>query len=143
MLTHKGKLYGDLTVVCLAENHFMLFGSGAMQEAHRRWFEDLLPETGVAYANLSDALHGIAISGPRSRQLLTGMTREDVSPEGMKFRDVHRTFVGGVPAILARISFSGELGYKIYVAPQFQAALADAIEEAGHDLGLRACFKMI
>ncbi len=39
MLTEKGKLYGDLTVACLAEEHFMLFGSGAMQEAHRRWFE--------------------------------------------------------------------------------------------------------
>ncbi|MFZ8992741.1 MAG: FAD-dependent oxidoreductase, partial [Candidatus Puniceispirillaceae bacterium] len=39
MLTPKGKLYGDLTVACLAEDHFMLFGSGAMQEAHRRWFE--------------------------------------------------------------------------------------------------------
>ena len=35
MLTEKGKLYGDLTVACLAEDHFMLFGSGAMQEAHR------------------------------------------------------------------------------------------------------------
>ncbi len=65
------------------------------------------------------------------------MTREDVSPEGRKFRDEHRTFVGGVPAIMARISFSGELGCGIHVAPQFQTALADAIEEAGHDLGPR------
>ena len=39
MLTPKGKLYGDLTVACLADDHFMLFGSGAMQDAHRSWFE--------------------------------------------------------------------------------------------------------
>ncbi|MGV6807810.1 MAG: FAD-dependent oxidoreductase, partial [bacterium] len=32
MLTPKGKLAGDLTVACLSENHFMLFGSGAVQE---------------------------------------------------------------------------------------------------------------
>ena len=46
MLTEAGKLYGDLTVACLAEDHFMLFGSGAMQEAHRRWFEKDLPGDG-------------------------------------------------------------------------------------------------
>ena len=46
-------------------------------------------------------------------------------------------FVGGVPAIVSRLSFSGELGYEIYVAPQFQIALAEAVEEAGADLGLR------
>ena len=53
MLTEAGKLYGDLTVACLSEDHFMLFGSGAMQEAHRRWFEQSLPDD-VSYANVSD-----------------------------------------------------------------------------------------
>jgi dimethylglycine dehydrogenase len=44
---------------------------------------------------------------------------------------------GGVPAILARISFSGELGYEIHVAPEYRLKLAEAIEEAGADLDLR------
>ncbi|MEM7687061.1 MAG: FAD-dependent oxidoreductase, partial [Pseudomonadota bacterium] len=66
MLTDKGKLYGDLTVACLADDHFMLFGSGAMQEAHRRWFEQRIG-TGVVYQNVSDHWHGIAISGPNAR----------------------------------------------------------------------------
>ena len=137
MLTPKGKLYGDLTVACLGDEHFMLFGSGAMQEAHRRWFEARLPEHGVAYANLSDALHGIALSGPRSREVLARVTRGDVSAEAFRFRDIRRSFVGGVPAILSRISFSGELGYEIYVAPQFLLRLAESLEEAGADFGLR------
>jgi dimethylglycine dehydrogenase len=42
MLTYRGKLYGDLTVACLDENEFMVFGSGAAQEMHRRWFENHL-----------------------------------------------------------------------------------------------------
>ncbi|GIS66762.1 MAG: hypothetical protein CM1200mP5_5460 [Candidatus Pelagibacterales bacterium] len=49
MLTKKGKLYGDLTVACLSEEKFMIFGSGAVQEMHRRWFESYLPESGVNY----------------------------------------------------------------------------------------------
>ncbi|UCH75386.1 MAG: FAD-dependent oxidoreductase [Rhodospirillales bacterium] len=137
MLTPKGKLYGDLTVACLDDEAFILFGSGAAQEMHRRWFEAHLPEANVAYYNRSDALHGIAISGPRSRQLLAGLCREDVSTEALKFRDIRRTFVGGVPALLGRLSFSGELGYEIYCAPQFQLKLFERIEEEGADLDLR------
>ena len=137
LLTPKGRLYGDLTVACLADDHFMLFGSGVMQEAHRRWFERYLPESGVSYANQSDAFHGIGISGPDSRKLLQGICREDVSGEALKFLDIRNTFVAGVPVMLARISFSGELGYEIYTAPQYQIRLAEAIEAAGEDLGLR------
>jgi dimethylglycine dehydrogenase len=137
MLTPKGKLYGDLSVACLAEDHFLLLGSGAMQDAHRRWFEARLPESGLHYENVSSRLHGIGISGPQSRVLLAQITRDDVSAQAFKFRDIRNTFVGDVPAILARISFSGELGYEIYVAPAYQLKLAEAIEEAGADLGLR------
>ena len=45
--------------------------------------------------------------------------------------------MGGVPCILNRVSFSGELGYEIYAAPHFQIRLAEAIEAAGADLGLK------
>ena len=136
MLTPKGRLYGDLTVACLAEDHFMLFGSGAMQEAHRRRFEKDLPE-GVRYKNVSDDWHGIALSGPKSRDLLARITRDDVSAEAFKFRDIRETFVGGVPVKLVRISFSGELGYEIYCKPQYLLRLSEAVEAAGESLGYR------
>ena len=136
MLTEKGRLYGDLTVACYGEEHFMLFGSGLMQEAHRRWFEKYLPRDGsVTYANASDSYHGIAISGPKSRDLLQKIFSGDAGM--LKFRDTLHTFVGGVPVILNRVSFSGELGFEIYCAPHFQLRLGEAIEEAGADLGLK------
>jgi len=137
MLTPHGKLCGDLTVACLGAEHYMLFGSGAVQEAHRRWFEHQLPGAGVVYRNASDDLHGIAVSGPRSRELLAMLTRDDVSGEAFRFMDIRRTFVAGVPAIVARVSFSGELGFEIYVAPPYQLRLAEAIDAAGEALGLR------
>lgn len=134
MLTEKGRLYGDLTVVCLADDHFMVFGSGVMQNAHRRWFETHL--TGdVSYSNVSDDWHGIALSGPNSRALLQRLMREDIGGDAFKFRDTRQTFVAGVPVILNRISFSGELGYEIYCRPVYLLRLASAIEEAGADLG--------
>ncbi|MFT5259463.1 MAG: dimethylglycine dehydrogenase [Saprospiraceae bacterium] len=137
MLTAKGKLYGDLTVACLEEEHYMLFGSGAAQEMHRRWFESHLPDTGVTYENVSAQYHGIALSGPNSRDLLSSICRDDLSTEKTAFRDIRQTFVGGVPAILIRISFSGELGYEVYVSPEYQLRLFEAIEQAGEPLGLK------
>jgi dimethylglycine dehydrogenase len=137
MLTPKGKLYGDLTVACLDEQDFLILGSGVAQEMHRRWFEKYLADYDVSYSNQSGEWHGMAISGPKSRELLARICRDDVSAEALRFRDVRRTFVAGVPAILNRLSFSGELGYEIYVAPEYQLRLYESIIEQGEDLGLK------
>jgi dimethylglycine dehydrogenase len=138
MLRESGKLFGDFTVACIDEETFYLLGSSAVQEMHRRWFDEQLQGVdGVAYQNMTDDFHGIAIAGPNSRELLSRLTREDVSSEAFNFRDVRDTFIGGVPAICARISFTGELGYEIYVAPQFQLKLYEEIESAGTDLALK------
>jgi len=137
MLTPKGKLYGDLTVACLSENEFLVLGSGAAQEMHRRWIEAHLDGFDVTYRNESSQLHGISLSGPNARELLSRISRDDVSAEGLKFRDIRKTFVAGVPAVLTRLSFSGELGYEIYVAPEYLIRLYEGISEAGDDLGLK------
>ena len=137
MLTPKGKLYGDLTVACLNENRFIVFGSGAVQEMHRRWFENHLKNFNVVYKNRSDDFHGLALSGPKSRDLLQKIVRENVSNENFKFRDVREMYVAGVPAIVNRISFTGELGYEVYVAPHFQLKLYEEMESAGKEFNLK------
>ncbi|MEM7072359.1 MAG: FAD-dependent oxidoreductase [Pseudomonadota bacterium] len=141
MLSPKGRLLGDFTVASLGADRFMLFGSGTTQENHRRWFEQNLEgdpaAASLVYENQSDHWHGIAISGPDSRALLQKITRKDVSSSAFKFRDIVLCEVAQIPVILARISFSGELGYELYCAPHFLRQLAQAIEDAGQDLGLR------
>ena len=137
MLTPKGKLYGDLTVACLNDNKFIVFGSGAVQEMHRRWFEKHLKDFDVVYKNRSDDFHGLALSGPKSRDLLQKLVKENISNENFKFRDVREMYVAGVPAIVNRISFTGELGYEVYVAPHFQLKLYEEMEAAGKDFNLK------
>jgi len=136
MLTPKGKLYGDLTVACL-NNKFIVFGSGSVQEMHRRWFEKHLKDFNVIYKNRSDDFHGLALSGPKSRDLLQKLVKENISNENFKFRDVRETYVAGVPAIVNRISFTGELGYEVYVAPHFQLKLYEEMESAGKEFNLK------
>ena len=137
MLTYKGKLYGDLTVACLNEDRFMIFGSGAAQEMHRRWFESHIKKFNVKYSNKSDDFHGISIAGPKSRHLFQKLVRENVSNDKFKFRDTRQMYVAGVPAIVNRISFTGELGYEIYVAPHFQLKLYEELTKAGKEFNIR------
>ena len=89
------------------------------------------------YRNRSDELHGLSIAGPESRNLLAELTRDDVSNEAFKFCAIRSTVVAGVPVILARVSFSGELGYELYCAPPYQLKLYQALVAAGEKYGLK------
>ena len=137
MLSPKGKVNGDLTIGCLDNNNYYVFGSGASQEFHRRWFELNLDNYNLRYENRSEKLNGISIAGPKSRIVLQKIVREDVSNENFKFRDIKKIFVGGVPALVCRLSFTGELGYEIYVEPQYLIKLHEEILDAGKEFNIK------
>jgi len=137
MLSPKGRLIGDFTITCLAEDHFLLTASYAAQNFHMRWFEAHLPSSGVDIRNMSLRRVGFQIAGPSARALLERATRSDVSNEALPFLSAHEMEVGLVPAVVSRVTYTGDLGYEIYVAPRFQVALYEALREAGAELGLR------
>lgn len=137
MLNAAGKLIGDFTVARAASERFLMWGSSQAQIHHMRWFERHLPADGsVRIHRFDQGLIGLAIAGPRSRELLGRLTDEDVSNEAFRFMD-HRAFdVANVPALINRVSYTGDLGYEIWVAPQYQRRLYQAIRSAGGNLGL-------
>ncbi|MGI9297231.1 MAG: GcvT family protein [Gammaproteobacteria bacterium] len=136
MLSANGRLIGDLSVAKIGDEKFILFGSGAAQLAHFRHFSAHRPD-GVQITNRTPELHGIAIAGPRARDLFSRLVRDDVSAAAFRFMDVREMEVGGVPSLVARVSFTGELGYEIYCAPEYLLALHDAVRAAGDGFGLR------
>ena len=131
ILTPAGKLAADLTVGRLADDRFVLFGSGSMPAITMRLFLQHLPDGVVEVTDLSEHLLGWSISGPDARELLSRLTDEDVSNHGMRFRDLRAMTVGGVPVIAARLSFTGELGYELYCTANHHEALRSAVMEAG------------
>jgi len=137
MLSAKGKLSGDFTISCLSETDFRLTASYGAQAYHMRWFLQNLPASGVRVENTSDSLIGFQIAGPKSRELLARTTRSDVSHAAFKFMDVKRLTIGMCDAIVQRVSYTGDLGYEIFVDPASQRALYNTLSEAGADLGLR------
>jgi dimethylglycine dehydrogenase len=137
MLTPSGRILGDFTLARLAPDRFWLFGSGPAEGVHLRWFEAQLPASGVQLRSLRSELTGLALAGPRSRDLLARLAGEDVSNAAFPFRQLRPMELAGVPAVVVRLSFTGELGYEIWCAPEFQRRLFDAVCAAGEDLGLR------
>ncbi len=147
MLNDAGRLIGDFTVAALpgagaaaepAGERFLVFGSGVAERYHQRWFDARLPAgADVSYRALGPGLAGLAIAGPASRALLQGLTDTDLSPGAFGFLDVRRIEVEMVPVLAARISFTGDLGYELWVEPAYQARLFDLLVEAGRAHGLR------
>ena len=139
MLNERGKLIGDFTVAKAADDLFYVFGSGAAEKYHMRWFDRHLPDDGsVTVKALGMDLVGLSIAGPRARDVLAALTDSDVSNQGMRFMDFRPSMeVGWVQAMVGRISFTGDLGYEIWVRPEQQVALFTALWEAGQAYGIR------
>ena len=138
MLNRNGKVIGDFTVSKLADEHFFIFGSGTGENYHMRWFEEHLPfEGGVSIHPHGMGMVGLSIAGPKARDVLAKLTDEDVSNAAFKFLDFRKMELGMVQALVGRVTFTGDLGYEMWVKPEFQARLWDDILAAGAEFGIK------
>jgi dimethylglycine dehydrogenase len=137
MLNPGGKLIGDFTIARAAPERFLMWGSSQAQIYHMRWFEAQLPADGtVRISRLDMGLVGLSIAGPRSRELLQRLTDEDVSAASFRFMD-HRAFdIANLPAMTNRVTYTGDLGYEIWVRPEYLLRLYDALMVTGRELGI-------
>jgi dimethylglycine dehydrogenase len=136
MLSPAGRIIGDLTIACLADDRFMIVGSGFAEEFHLRWFAGQEPPADVFVRSAASTLCGVSIAGPQARALLQQLVRTDLSAAAFKLFHLRQTAVGLAPAILTRAGFTGELGYEIWTTPDYFATLYDELWEAGRPLGL-------
>ena len=148
MLNPGGKLIGDFTIGKLNDETFYMWGSSQAQRYHMRWFEKHLPSDGsVKIDRLDMGLVGLSIAGPKSRDVLQALTDEDVSNAAFKFMDIRAMDIGNCPVIINRVTYSGDLGYEMWVAPEYQRRLFAQIKKAGKphgivNFGMRALLSM-
>jgi dimethylglycine dehydrogenase len=137
MLGENGRLLGEFTVARLSDEHFFVIGSGIAEAYHMRWFERFLPNSGATVRPYGTDLVGLTIAGPQARDLLASVVHEDVSNAAFPLLALRRMEVGLVSALVGRISFTGDLGYEIWVAPEHERALYKTLVEAGVPFGLK------
>ena len=138
MLNPQGRIVGEFSVARIGDDDFFLFGSQAAETHHSRWFLDHLPADGsVDFRVLALSLVGLSVAGPHARDVLQSLTRTSLATADFPFMAFRRVDVGMIPAWVGRMTYSGDLGYELWVAPEEQQALFDALWAAGEPYGMR------
>jgi sarcosine oxidase, subunit alpha len=134
-----GRIMDDGTIARLAEEDFYVTttstGAGAVVE----WFEwwNAIWRLDVEIVNVTGALAAVNVAGPNARELMTRLTDLDVSNEAFTYLDAKHAQVVGVPTLLLRIGFVGEVGYELHFPSPYGEHVWDAILERGADLGVK------
>ena len=134
-----GRIVDDGTIGRIDEHAFYVTttssGAGAVEEWFGWWQSDW--EMDVHITDLTQALSAVNLAGPRAREIMGGLTDLDCSNEAFKYMDAKRAAVAGVPCLIMRIGFVGEVGYEIHFPSAHGEYLWDAIMEAGREHGVR------
>lgn len=137
MLTSTGRTLGDVTVTRLDENTFLLMGSPSAELLYVRWLTACTAPDTVSIVSRTNGLFGFSLTGPLAREVLAGVCTDDVSNTAFPFLSARQLIIGLAPVLVMRISFTGELGYELYMPPEYQRHVYEALRRAGEPLGLR------
>jgi dimethylglycine dehydrogenase len=86
---------------------------------------------------LGRSLCGLSIAGPRSREVLAELVDDDVSNEAFRFLDIREAWVDMAPAIIGRVTYTGDLGFEVWMDAELQPYVFDRLMEAGAPYGIR------
>ncbi len=140
MLNQAGGIESDFTVTRLGESRFRIVTGTAFGNHDLGWLRKHLPDDGSVVLNdVSSAYACFCLWGPRARDILQPLTKADLSHEGFRYMTARELSIGDVPAVAARVTYVGELGWELYCPAEYGAGLWDLLWQAGADHGLTAC----
>ncbi len=137
-LNDAGKLEADLTVTKLDEGRFWVVATDTAHRHVETWMQRHI--TADMQASITDLTSGYAqinVQGPRSRELLQGLTSVDLSNDTFPFRSAGEIDVGFARVLCVRITYVGELGYELYVPAEQSVHVYDRLVRAGAEFDLR------
>ena len=142
MLREDGIAFDDGTTSRLAADHFLMTtttANAARVMSHMEFCHQALwPDLDVTYISVTEQWAQMAVAGPKSRatlqKIVDGITLDDTTFPYLAAKDVK--VLGGVPARLFRISFSGEHAYELAVPADYGSMTAHAILKAGEEFGI-------
>jgi glycine cleavage system aminomethyltransferase T/glycine/D-amino acid oxidase-like deaminating enzyme len=136
MLDEAGGIKSDITVARLGEEHFQVGLNGPRDI---EWIERHLPGDGsVRVRDITSGTCCVGVWGPNARELVQGLSENDLSNEAFGFFKARRIHVREVPVVALRLSYVGELGWELYTTADLGLRLWDLLWEAGQPLGVIA-----
>src|SRR5215831_11495826 len=136
-----GMVIDDGTVLRLAEDRFLVLtttgGAAKILDWMEEWLQTEWPQLQVHCTSVTEQWVTFPVVGPRSRDVIGAVfPGVDVSNAAFPLMTWRDATLGGVPVRLARISFSGELAFEVYVNPWYAVAVWQRLLEAGRGYGI-------
>ncbi|MFT5259386.1 MAG: sarcosine oxidase subunit alpha [Saprospiraceae bacterium] len=142
MLNEHGMVIDDGVSTRLGENHFHMTtttgGAARVMNMLEEWLQTEWPEMEVYCTSVTEQWSVMAVNGPKSRELLEMLTDEDLSNESFPFMSMKEVNLGGIPAKIYRISFTGELAFEVNVPARYGLAMWEMLMETGKPLDVFA-----
>ena len=141
MLNRRGGIEADVTVTRIDERAFRIVSGAATRVKDLAWIERHRRRMGLA-AEVLDTTSSevvLGIVGPRSRELLQSLTPADLSNDAWPFAASRLIDVATASMRMTRMSFTGELGFELYIPVENAPAVYESIARAGQPLGLVHC----
>jgi len=134
-----GRIIDDGTICRVDDQSYYVTttssGAGAVYEWFSWWLADW--RLRVHMTDVTQGLSAVNLAGPRAREIMAKVTDLDCSSEAFKYLDGKGAEVAGVPSLLLRIGFVGEVGYEIHFPAAHGEHLWDALLDAGAEHGMR------
>ncbi|MBS0396711.1 MAG: sarcosine oxidase subunit alpha, partial [Proteobacteria bacterium] len=141
LLRDDGFVYDDGVIARLAEDRFHVTtttgGAARVFAMMEDYIQTEWTDLSVWITSTTEQWAVAAVQGPRARDVLAKIvTGVDLSPAALPHMAVARGAICGVPMLLFRVSFSGELGFEVNVPADYGAEVWSAIHEAGREFGI-------
>ncbi len=137
MLNARGGIECDLTVARLAEDRFYIVTGTGFATHDFDWISRNIPEgLDARLIDITSQNAVFSLMGPRARDVLLGLTRDDVSSEGFPFGACRTVALAGAPVLALRVTYVGELGWELHVPVEFAARLYELLMESGAPHGI-------
>ena len=137
MCNEQGGVVDDILVYRLHETAYLLVVNAANKEKDAAWVSAHL-QGEVAFQDLSASIAQVALQGPKAVPLLADLVAEEQIPEKY-YSFVQRADVQGIPCLISRTGYTGELGYELYCAAEDGPRLWNLLLEAGKAYDLIPC----
>jgi len=138
LCNERGGIEADITISRTEVEKFFIITGTAFGVHDFMWLKRHLPQDGsVALRDVTSLSAMFNVCGPKSRELLQRLTENDFSNEAFPFGQCRQVVIGYAPVLALRVTYIGELGYELYVPPEYATGLYENLWEAGQDLGVR------